>query len=44
MSETTTLDTESEILDQVIESGTGMSAEAAQALLRFRFNAAAVVP
>ena len=42
MGETATLDTESDILDQVIESDTGMSAEAAQALLRFRFNAAAV--
>ena len=42
MSETATLDTESEILEQVIESDTGMSAEAAQALLRFQFNAAAV--
>ena len=42
MSEIATLDTESEILEQVIESDTGMSAEAAQALLRFRFNAAAV--
>jgi hypothetical protein len=42
MSETATLDTESEILEQVIEPGsTGMSPEAAQALLRFRFNAAA---
>ena len=43
MSETATLDTESEILEQVIESDTaGMSPEAAQALLRFRFNTAAV--
>jgi len=43
MSETGTLDTESEILEQVIESGSAaMSPEAAQALLRFRFNTAAV--
>jgi len=43
MSETATLDTESEILEQVIESDTaGMLPEAAQALLRFRFNTAAV--
>ena len=36
MSETTALDTESEILEQVIEPDTaGMSPEAAQALLRF---------
>jgi len=43
MSETATLDTESEILEQVIESDTaGMSSEAAQALLRFRFNTVAV--
>ena len=43
MSETTALDTESEILEQVIEPDTaGMSPEAAQALLRFRFNTAAV--
>ncbi len=43
MSETATLDTESEILEQVIDPGTaGMSPEAAQALLGFRFNATAV--
>ena len=43
MSETATLDTESEILEQVFEADTaGMSPEAAQALLRFRFNTAAV--
>ena len=42
MSETATLDTESEILEQVIEPGSaGMSPETAQALLRFRFNDAA---
>ena len=39
----TTLETESEILEQVIQSDTaGLSPEAAQALLRFRFNTAAV--
>jgi hypothetical protein len=44
MSETTTaLASESEILEQVIEPDTpGMSPEAAQALLRFRFKNAAV--
>jgi hypothetical protein len=43
MNETATLDTESEILEQVIEPGaTGMSPEAAQVLLRFQFNTAAV--
>jgi hypothetical protein len=43
MNEAATLDTETEILEQVIESDTaGMSPEAAQALLRFRFDAAAV--
>jgi hypothetical protein len=43
MSETATLDTEGQILEQVIEPDTaGMSPEAAQALLRLRFNAAAV--
>src|SRR5260370_40810268 len=43
MSETSTLDTESGILEQVIEPDTaGMSPEAAHALLRFQFNAAAV--
>ena len=43
MSDTATLETESEILEQVIQSDTaGLSPEAAQALLRFRFNTAAV--
>ena len=43
MGETTTQDTESEILEQVIDPDTaGMSPEAAQALLGFRFNTAAV--
>jgi hypothetical protein len=43
MSETATLDTESEILEQVIEPDVaGMSPETARALLRFQFNAAAV--
>jgi hypothetical protein len=43
MSETGTLDTESEILEQVIEPGSAaMSPEAAQALLQFRFNSTAV--
>jgi hypothetical protein len=43
MNETPILDTESEILEQVIEPDTGgMSSEAARALLRFRFNSAAV--
>jgi len=43
MNETATLDTESEILEQVIEpDAVGMSPETAQALLRFRFNTAAV--
>ena len=42
MSETAIIDTESEILEQVIESDSGMPAEAAQALLRFQFNAVAV--
>ena len=43
MSETATLETESEILEQVIEPDSGdMSPEAAQALLLFRFNTAAV--
>ena len=42
MRETATLDTEREILEQAIEYGcAGMSPEAAQALLRFRFNTAA---
>jgi hypothetical protein len=44
MSETAMLETESEILEQVIESDSaGMTREAAQALLGFRFNTAAVV-
>ncbi len=43
MSETATLDTEGEILEQVIEPGSpGMSPEAARALLQFRFNTAEV--
>ena len=43
MSETTTLDTDSDILEQVVDPNTaGMSPEAAQALLRFRFNSPAV--
>jgi hypothetical protein len=43
MSETATLDTEGQILEQVIEpDSAGISPEAAQALLRLRFNAAAV--
>jgi len=43
MNKTATLDTESEILEQVMEpDNTGMSPEAARALLRFQFNAAAV--
>ena len=43
MSETISLATESEILEQVIDPDTaGMSPEAAQALLRFRFNPVAV--
>jgi hypothetical protein len=43
MSELTTVLTETEILEQVLEPhGTGMSAEAAKALLGFRFNASAV--
>jgi hypothetical protein len=43
MSETAMLETESEILEQVIESDSaGMTREAAQALLGFRFNTAAV--
>ncbi len=42
MSQTAIFDTESEILEQVIEPGfAGMSPEAAHAVLRFRFNAAA---
>jgi hypothetical protein len=42
MSQTATLDTESEILEQVIEPGfAGMFPETAHALLRFRFNTAA---
>jgi hypothetical protein len=43
INQTATLDTESEILEQVIEPGfEAMSRETAQALLRFRFNATAV--
>ena len=43
MSDTATLETESKILEQVIQSDTvGLSPEAAQALLGFRFNTAAV--
>jgi hypothetical protein len=43
MSERDTVTTETEILEQVIEpNGTGMSAEAAKALLGFRFNESAV--
>ena len=43
MSDTATHETESEILEQVIQSDTaGLSPEAAQALLRFRFDTAAV--
>jgi hypothetical protein len=43
MSETATLDTESEILEQVIAPDTGgISPDVAQALLRFQFNTAAV--
>jgi hypothetical protein len=42
-SDTATLETESDILLQVIQSDTaGLSPEAAQALLGFRFNTAAV--
>ena len=43
MSETAMLETESEILEQVMESDSaGMTREAAQALLGIRFNTAAV--
>jgi hypothetical protein len=43
MSEPATVTTETEILEQVIEPGaTGLSAEAAKALLGFRFNESAV--
>ena len=43
MSETAMLETESEILEQVMESDSaGMTREAAQVLLGFRFNTAAV--
>jgi hypothetical protein len=43
MSEPATLETETEILEQVLQPATdGMSPEAAQALLRFQFNTAAV--
>lgn len=43
MNETASLDTESEILEQVIEPDTGgMSPLTAQALLQFRFNTVAI--
>jgi hypothetical protein len=43
MSDTAILETESEILEQVIQcDSAGLSPEAAQALLRLRFNSAAV--
>lgn len=43
MSELATIATETEILEQVMQpDGTGMSAEAARALLGFRFNDSAV--
>jgi hypothetical protein len=43
MSDTATLDSESDILEQVIEpDAAGMSPEAARALLQFQFNAAAI--
>lgn len=43
MSELATIATETEILEQVIEpNATGMSAEAAKALLGFRFNESAI--
>jgi hypothetical protein len=43
MSDTATIDTESEILEHVIEAGSaGMSREAAQAILRLRFDTTAV--
>jgi hypothetical protein len=43
INDTATLETESEILEQVIQSDTvGLSPEAARALLGFRFNPAAV--
>jgi len=43
MSELVTVATETEILEQVIEpNATGMSVEAAKALLAFRFNESAV--
>jgi hypothetical protein len=43
MTDVIRLHTESEILEQVVEpDATGMSPEAAKALLRFQFNAAAV--
>jgi hypothetical protein len=43
MSEIAALDTECEILEQVIEpDSAGLSPEAARALLRFQFNSAAV--
>ncbi len=43
MSEPATATTETEILEQALEpDATGMSAEAAKALLGFRFNASAI--
>ena len=43
MSDTTVLDSESAILEQVIEPDTdGLSPEVARALLRFRFNPTAI--
>jgi hypothetical protein len=43
MRDTATIDSESEILEHVIESGSaGMSREAAEAMLRLRFDTAAV--
>jgi hypothetical protein len=43
MNATDVLDTESDILEQVIEpEAAGMTPDVAQALLRFRFNSAAV--
>lgn len=43
MNETATIDTESEILEQVIEAdGASLSLEAAKTLLQFRFQSAAV--
>ncbi len=43
MSDSATVETESEILERVIQSDTvGLSPEAAQVLLRFRFNTGAI--